>query len=67
MMFRIEPFPGKVRKVKNKYVMTDEQEAWFKHWFPLLKNDKIMSMTGMKFSTLHRFAKARLRSSRSGA
>ena len=57
MMFRIEPFPGKVRKVKNKYVMTDEQEAWMKEWYPRLKNEKIMRMTGLTFSTMHRFAR----------
>ena len=62
-MAKIEPFPGELTAVdgtfirRYKYVLTEAQEAWFKHWFPLLKNDKIMSMTGMKFSTLHRFAR----------
>lgn len=60
-MMCMEPFPGKVRKVKGKYahryVLTDEQEEWFRTWFPQLRNDKLMRLTGMKASTLHRFAR----------
>ena len=53
----IEPFPGRVRKLRGRYVLTDEQEEWMKEWFPQLQNAKVMRLTGMTHSTMHRFAR----------
>jgi len=52
-----EPFPGTLERVKGKYYMTDEQEEWIRKWYPELKNEKLIRLTGMTHSTLHRFAR----------
>ena len=64
---KIAPFPGTLEKspvpsgrglggTVLKYFLTDEQQAWLCKWFPELGNSKLMKVSGMKFSTLHRFA-----------
>ena len=40
-----------------KYVMTDEQKEWLCKWFPEVENTKLMEVSGMRHSTLHRFAR----------
>lgn len=49
---------GKQGYVRIKaYVLTDEQEAWFRKWFPEVENSVIAEATGMSMSLLHRFAR----------
>ena len=39
------------------WVLTDEQRAWFCKWFPEEENSRLMKLSGMSHSTLHRFAR----------
>lgn len=62
---KIEPFPGEIQKqlVKSrrgagwKIVLTDEQRDWLCNWFPEEENRRLMAASGLRFSTLHRFAR----------
>lgn len=58
---KIEPFPGKLGKRRKThamaYVLTQEQEAWLRKWFPLVENSRLSEASGMSHSTLHRFAR----------
>ena len=62
---KIEPFPGKLEKqlVKCKrsaawkIVLTDEQRAWLIRWFPEEENPRLLKLSGMSHSTLHRYAR----------
>ena len=38
------------------YVLTDEQREWLCRWFPEEENSRLMKVSGMSHSTLHRFA-----------
>lgn len=38
-------------------VLTDEQEAWFRKWFPEVENSVIAEASGMSFNVLHKFAR----------
>lgn len=60
---KVDPFPGVMTKQKvNKYgrawVLTEEQEAWLRRWFPVVENPVLMAVSGMSHSTLHRFARS---------
>lgn len=37
-------------------VLTEEQEDWFRHWFPIETNRRLVAASGIKLSTLHRLA-----------
>lgn len=39
------------------WVLTAEQEAWLRRWFPEEENSRLMKASGMSHSTLHRFAR----------
>lgn len=39
------------------YVLTDAQREWLVRWFPETENSILMRVSGMKFSSLHRFAR----------
>lgn len=39
------------------YVLTEEQKEWMRRWFPEEENSRLMKMSGMSHSTLHRFAR----------
>ena len=39
------------------FVLTDEQEAWFRKWFPEVENSVIAETSGMSISLLHKFAR----------
>lgn len=39
------------------YVLTDEQKEWMRRWFPEEENSRLMKMSGMSHSILHRFAR----------
>ena len=65
---KIDPFPGELTKQLVRYgsgrggaawkiVLTDEQREWFCRWFPEEENGKLMKMSGMSHSTLHRLAR----------
>ena len=65
---KIDPFPGVLTKqpvpsgrgyggTAMKWVLTDEQRAWFFKWFPEEENSRLMAASGMSHSTLHRFAR----------
>ena len=62
---KTEPFPGKLEKqlVKCKrsaawkIVLTDEQRAWLIRWFPEEENPRLLKLSGMSHSTLHRYAR----------
>ncbi len=65
---RIDPFPGVLTKlpvpggrdiagVVYKYFLTEDQREWFIKWFPEVENSRLMETSGMKSSTLHRFAR----------
>lgn len=59
---KIDPFPGTLTKqpLRNNsmaYVLTDEQREWFCKWFPEEENSRLMKASGMRHSTLHRFAR----------
>ena len=63
MNYKLEPFPGKLEKqlVKCKrsaawkIVLTDEQRAWLIRWFPEEENPRLLKLSGMSHSTLHRY------------
>lgn len=38
-------------------VLTDEQEAWFRKWFPEVENSVIAEASGMSINVLHKFAR----------
>lgn len=38
-------------------VLTSEQEAWLRRWYPEVENPILMKASGMSHSTLHRFAR----------
>ena len=38
-------------------VLTTEQEAWLRRWYPEVENPILMKASGMSHSTLHRFAR----------
>lgn len=38
-------------------VLTPEQEEWLRRWFPLVENARLMAVSGLKQSALHRFAR----------
>ena len=55
---KIDPFPGTLTKVNNyRYELTDEQVEWLRKWYPVVEGPVLMNMSGIKFSTLHRFAR----------
>ena len=39
------------------FVLTDEQEAWFRKWFPEVENSVIAEASGMSLNVLHKFAR----------
>ena len=45
-----------IQRVKA-FVLTDEQEAWFRKWFPEVENSIIAEASGMSLSALHKFAR----------
>lgn len=55
------PFITKTGKTRHQrirmYILTPEQEAWFRRWFPEVENIILMKATGMSQTTLHRFAR----------
>jgi len=42
----------------HTYVLTAEQEAWLREVYPECENSRIVKASGMKGSTLHRFARS---------
>lgn len=65
---KIDPFPGELTKQKVRYgsgrggaawkiVLTDEQVAWLIRWFPEEENPRLLKLSGMSHSTLHRYAR----------
>lgn len=38
-------------------VLTDDQEAWLRRWFPEVENSRLMKASGLSHSALHRFAR----------
>jgi hypothetical protein len=70
---KINPFPGEVTKqvVKRPYIrqgqqfvhrvttiiLTSEQEDWLRTYFPMIENKRLMKLSGLKDSSLHRFAR----------
>jgi hypothetical protein len=55
------PFTTKTGKAGcqrvKAWVLTDEQRAWLCKWFPEEENSRLIAASGMKHSTLHRFAR----------
>ena len=55
------PFTTKLGKAGcqrvKAWVLTDEQRAWLCKWFPEEENSRLMKLSGMSHSTLHRFAR----------
>lgn len=39
------------------YVLTEEQKEWLRRWYPEVESSRLMKASGLKFSTLHRFAR----------
>ena len=61
LQFVDRPFTTKLgragcQRVKA-WVLTDEQRAWLCKWFPEEENSRLMKVSGMSHSTLHRFAR----------
>lgn len=59
---KLPPFPHPLQMQPGKgnvmtYFLTDEQEAWMRHWYPVKENGLLMQESGMSHSTLHRFAR----------
>ena len=58
---KIDPFPGALTKQRKKYttayVLTPEQEAWLRRWFPEVENARLMKASGLSHSTLHRITR----------
>ncbi len=49
---------GKTGCQKNKtVVLNPEQISWLQKWFPVTENSRLVELTGMSASTLHRFAR----------
>ena len=54
---KIDLFPGKKEKIRQKYVLTDEQKAWLTKWHPITENKVLEQMSGYTHVTLARFVK----------
>lgn len=65
---KIEPFPGTLTKQPvpsgrgyggkvMKWVLTEDQREWLCKYFPEVENNRLMKMSGMSHSTLHRMAR----------
>ncbi len=56
----IDPFPGQMRRCAawgTPYILTPEQEAWLRKWYPIEKNDVLALMMGVcHYSTIIRLA-----------
>ena len=57
----MKPFPGKLERRDDlnggPYVMTDEQLAWFRKWFPVTENARVAAAMGVGQSFVHRIAR----------
>lgn len=40
------------------YVLTEEQEAWLRRYFPEVENSRLCKMSGLSSAALHRFARS---------
>lgn len=66
MNYKLEQFPGKLEKQLVKrgrgaawtIVLTDEQREWLIKWYPEEENPTLMKVSGLRHSTLHRYARA---------
>ena len=58
---RFRRCPGKVERDFHRpggpYVLTEEQEAWFRRWFPTIENSRLARSMGISQNTLHVFAR----------
>ena len=58
----IDPFPGTLTRsttLGTPYVLTDEQEAWLRRWYPVENNAVLAHMMGTSCQTFIRIAKKR--------
>ena len=67
---KVDPFPGTLGKEwierpfvtrrgvsrYKRYMLTEEQKAWLRRWFPEVENNTLVRLSGINMSTLHRFA-----------
>lgn len=55
----MEVFPGVIERVEPfmKQVLSGEQLEWLRKWFPVVENSRLMKVTGLTHSSLHRFAR----------
>lgn len=55
----MDKFPGTLNRVRpyGRIVLTPEQEEWLKAWYPTIENVRLMKVSGMSHSTLHRYAR----------
>ena len=65
----MDKFPGTITRMPphGKIVLSEEQEAWFRKWFPEVENSRLMKASGLTHDSLHRLARARgLKKSKKG-
>ena len=59
-MVQIDPFPGtaqkvRVGKLRSKWMLTKEQEAWLRKWHSVCENKILERLSGISHSTMARF------------
>ena len=52
----MKAFPGKIQKVRCKFVLNDEQVAWLKKVFPTTENNRIAKAMGVSPTRLYAYA-----------
>ena len=65
----MDKFPGTITRMPpyGKIVLSEEQDAWFRKWFPRIENSRLMKASGLTLDSLHRLARARgLKKSKKG-
>ena len=57
MTTNIDPFPGKKKKKRHKYILTHRQKEWLRKWHPCTENKVLEQISGYSHVTLARFVK----------
>lgn len=57
MTTNIDPFPGKKKKKRQKYILTHRQKEWLRKWHPCTENKVLEQMSDYSHVTLARFIK----------
>lgn len=56
---KLTPFPGPIQRNPRygKIVLSDEQQSWLRTFYPVIENPRLIKVSGLTHSVLHRFAR----------